>query len=142
MDFGILFGIVVVSGIAGMFFGGLYLRKKKEAGFPKTWFHQGDAAPPANVDIALKVIEENCPKKKLRQGGFLTWTKELPFLCDGYVLNAETPTLKMSVIEPVYKSALAHEIAHYYGFKDKTPELNAWVADVNKKIQERIAMGP
>jgi hypothetical protein len=149
--------ILIILIFLGVGCGALWVKRRRIASYPKIWTHFG--TPPKDVAAAMEVIwlfRPN-PEKSIRWGGDIYWTEELPFLCDGVmaagcVNSIERPELKISRIEPVERSALAHEVGHYlwncvYGkegevWKDghwvKSPEFGAWILRVNEAIKVRL----
>jgi hypothetical protein len=114
-------------------------RAKQEATYPKAWVRTG--REPAGVDIALEVIKLMAPKE-MRFGGYIEWV-DGPFMC-GYVqaagclIDRHTPVIKVMYFDLVEKTALAHEIGHYYGFIDGDPAFQQWIASVNTEIARRL----
>jgi hypothetical protein len=152
----VLIGILLI--FAGLLLYALVVRRKRIAGYPKTWVQKGAPAP-EGVDVALAVIWDCRPDKtkSIRWGGVVEWTTELPFMLGGIsaagcVINNEMPHLKVSIILPIEKSALTHEVGHYlwersYGRVGETwingrpvpdTDFAAWVRTTNAAIAKAL----
>lgn len=143
-------GFWIAVALAAAFSFAVYLYRRWAAAqlgasYPTTWFQSG--TPVADAALALLVIAERCPGK-VRQGGYIEWLDELPFTCGtlpaaGCAVSLKIPKLQVSRIEPVEKSALAHEVGHYYWYElyGKTgtgdPAFEEWLRLTNLEIARR-----
>ncbi len=137
-----ILGVGSVCALAGAVAWGLWRRRQNEAAWPTTWLHVG--TPPAGADEALEILCALAPGP-VRRGGTIEWVEE-PFLSWGVLvagveLSALPVHVRVTRIEPVEESALAHEIGHafweqVYGHDGEgTGNFVAWVAEANAAIR-------
>lgn len=147
---GIVAAVSVVLLMAGIWVWAYYRRKKREAGWPKTWIHLGK--PPPDIDIALEVIDLLTPG--MTHAGTIEWMDENGFYADGrrvagLCVGTKPIHVQVSYHPIVEKTALAHELGHAWsiltnqGFGESPADTRfvSWFNQVNREIMKRCGRG-